>query len=56
MQRLKRVVEDVTHSQRRHAFTIQLVNVGTRIQQELDHIVVAVHLTGTRNETQQSER
>lgn len=51
LQRLKRVVEDMTHCQCRHAFTIQLVNISTHIQQQLDHIVMAVYLTGTRDKT-----
>lgn len=50
MQRLKRIVEDVTHGQRRHAFTVQLVNISTHIQQQVDHIIVAVHLAATGHE------
>lgn len=56
VQRLKRVVEDMTHSQRRHALTIQLVDIGTHIQQQLDHIILAVHLTVRRNKTRRSEK
>lgn len=46
IERLKRVVEDMTHSQCRHAFIVQLVNVNAHVQQEMDHIIVALNLSG----------
>lgn len=55
VQRLKRVVKDMAHSQGRHAFTIQLVNISTHVQQQLDHIIMAVYLTGTKNKTKVRE-
>lgn len=41
---LKTIVEDVTHSKCRHAFTVQLVNVDAHVQQEMDDMNVAVYL------------
>lgn len=56
MQTVKRVVEDVTHGQRRHALAVQLVNVGAHVQQEVDHVIMAVHLPGPSNEKSEPER
>lgn len=50
VQRLKRIVEDMAHGQGTHAFTVHLINVCTHIQQQLDHTIMAVYLTGTRKE------
>lgn len=52
VQRMKRVVEDMTHGQRRHAFTVQLVNISTHVQQQLYHVIMAVYLSGTRKKAQ----
>lgn len=51
VQRLKRIEEDMTHSEGRHAFTVHLVNINTHVQQQVDHIIVAVYLTETEYET-----
>lgn len=41
----------MTHSEGRHAFTVHLVNINTHVQQQVDHIIVAVYLTETEYET-----
>lgn len=46
----------MTHSQRRHAGAVQLVNVGAHIQQQVEHIVVVVHLMGAQDDADQSEK
>lgn len=44
VKRLKWVIEDMTHCQCIHALAIQLIDVSTHIQQQMDYSVVAVDL------------
>lgn len=53
---MKGVIEHVADSQCRHALTVQLVNVGPHVQQQVEHIMMAVYLTGAQNDARQSER
>lgn len=46
---MKRIVEHMTDSQGRHAFTVQLVNISTHVQQQLDDIIMTVYLMKNNN-------